>query len=69
MMSLLALLPYLFQLISFFLDRYKASEETKRRFIALVQSAKDDGLIAVQAKDEFERQKEKLKQDPGPRDL
>lgn len=63
-MSFIALLPYAFQIIGWLLDKYNASEETKKRFMELVQSAKDDGLISVSAKDEFAKQKEKLKNPP-----
>lgn len=56
----LTALPYIFQVIGWILNRYNANEETKKAFHALVQSAKNDGLIAVQAKDEFAKQKEEL---------
>lgn len=48
------------QLMGVILDYYKASNDTKRAFFALVQAVKDDGLISVKAHDEFERQKEVL---------
>lgn len=56
----LTALPYLVQIIGWILGRYNASKETMAAFQKLVQSAKDDGLIAVQAKDIFEEQRQEL---------
>lgn len=63
-MSWLSILPYAVQLIAWVLGRVNASEETRKKFIEFVQSAKDDGLIAVQAKEIFQQQKEALKKAP-----
>lgn len=60
----LAILPYAVQIIAWLLGRYADNKETIRKFQEFVQSAKDDGLIAVQAKDEFKRQEEELKRPP-----
>ena len=59
-MNWLAALPYVFQLLGWILSRYNASQDTMRAFQALVQASKDDGLISVNAKDEFKKQKDEL---------
>lgn len=61
-MSWNILLPILFQVILFILQRVNASRDTVARFQALVQAAKDDGLISVQASDRFSSLHDKLMQ-------
>jgi hypothetical protein len=63
-MSWLSLLPSAIQFVLWILGRVNASEETRKKFIAFVQSAKDDGLISVQAKETFQQQKEALEKTP-----
>jgi len=58
--TLTAFLPFLFQLMSFVLDRVKASNDTKAKFLALLEAVKNDGLISVEAHDAFAKQRQEL---------
>lgn len=56
----LTLLPYALQFIGWIFSKYNASEETQKKFMELVQASKNDGLIAVDAKDTFKKQKAEI---------
>lgn len=43
-------------IFAWFLERSNASDQTKRKFLELVESTKDDGLITVKTHDTFKEQ-------------
>lgn len=47
--------------ITWVMRLFGAEEQKVQEFIKRVQSAKDDGLVSVEAHDEFAKQDEKLK--------
>lgn len=61
MSTLLSLLSLLSPVVTWILDKFAVSQAKREQFIKFVQSAKDDGIIAVEAKDEFAQQDAKLK--------
>ena len=60
--TILSILQIGMPVILWILDKFRVSKETKEAFIKKVQSAKDDGQVAIQQRDEFKRQDEELKQ-------
>jgi hypothetical protein len=54
------------KLLDFTFSKIASSEELKRKFEAFVLQAKDEGLISIAAKDEFERQKDELAKEVKP---
>jgi len=59
--TILSLLQIAMPVILWILDKFKVSKENQQAFINKVQSAKDDGKIAIDQRDEFNRQDEELK--------
>ncbi len=65
MSTILSILSLLSPVVLWLLDLFKADKAKREAFIKFVQSAKDDGIISVEAKDEFARQDAALKQPPA----
>lgn len=53
------------QLLGVVLEWYSVSNDTKRQYLALVTAIKNDGLISVEAHDEFQKQKDQLTKPPA----
>lgn len=48
--------------LGFILDVFKASDETKRKFLDLVEASRNEGLISVQAYETFKKQRQELEE-------
>jgi hypothetical protein len=60
MATILSWLTFLVPIITWVMGKLKLSKESQEAFIKKVQSAKDDGLVAIQGRDEFRKQDEEL---------
>lgn len=59
-MSWMAMIPYVFQILGFVLERVKANNDTIAAFKRLVDASQANGLISVQASDKFATLHDKL---------
>ena len=57
------ILPTLLQFLGVILNKMDAGVQARAAYEALVQAAKDDGLISVDTKDIFQAQRDKLAQE------
>lgn len=64
--TILSIIQLVMPIILWVLNRFKISKEQQEAFIQKVQSAKDDALIGIQARDEFKRQDEELAKPQDP---
>jgi hypothetical protein len=58
--TILSILGILTPIITWIMGKFGMSKQSQEAFINKVQSAKDDGLVSVQQRDEFERQDAEL---------
>lgn len=59
-MSWATFIPLALRLIDWLLGKAKASNETRNKMQELMKAIENDGLITVQAKDEFQKQMDEL---------
>lgn len=57
----------IFTLLGWALKLFGASAETNKKFLELIESTKNDGLITVQARDKFNSQRESILKKIGDR--
>lgn len=48
------------KILGFLFDLWGASNETKRKYLELIESTKNDGLISKKARDRFKSQRQEI---------
>lgn len=63
MSTILSIISLVMPIILWIFDKFRVSKANQEAFIAKVQSAKDDGSVGIEQRDEFKKQDEELRND------